>query len=75
MIITRRPQRIVHGVFSAQLVLNARKYAQDLSVNTSGDWGWFHPTDTLSLTFRAMDGSRSNDCGEQIELHVLEQLP
>ncbi|KLO07763.1 hypothetical protein SCHPADRAFT_1001426 [Schizopora paradoxa] len=67
------PQRIVHGVFSAQLVLNARKYSRDLSANTSGDWGWFQSKNTMPLAFRAMSGSGSDGCGEAIELNELGQ--
>ncbi len=67
--ITGRPQRIAHGVLSAQLILNARKYAESLAVDASGEWGSSsHPLDTLFMTFEAMNASRTEECTEEIEL-------
>jgi len=63
------PQRIAHGVLSAQLILNARKYAESLAVDASGEWGSSsHPLDTLFMTFEAMNASRTEECTEEIEL-------
>jgi len=63
------PQRIAHGVLSAQLILNARKYAESLVVDASGEWG-SHPLDTLSMTFQAMAATQGGieGCEEEIEL-------
>jgi len=61
------PQRIAHGLLSAQLILNARKYTESLVVDVSGEWG-SHPLDTLSLTFEGMRMSDSEECGDEIEL-------
>ncbi len=69
--ITGRPQRIAHGVLSAQLILNARKYMESLTVDASGEWG-SHPLDTLPLSFETMYASTSasgtRECQEEIEL-------
>jgi len=65
------PQRIAHGVLSAQLILNARKYMESLTVDASGEWG-SHPLDTLPLSFETMYASTSasgtRECQEEIEL-------
>ncbi len=67
--VTGRPQRIAHGLLSAQLILNARKYMKSLTVDASGEWG-SHPLDTLSLTFEGMrmSGTHSEECMDEIEL-------
>jgi len=63
------PQRIAHGVLSAQLILNARKYAESLAVDALGEWGSSsHPLDTLFMTFEAMHASGTEECTEEIEL-------
>ncbi|KLO07762.1 hypothetical protein SCHPADRAFT_1001425 [Schizopora paradoxa] len=67
--IMMEPQRIVHGVLSAQLILNARKYARNLTYDLSdGSGETLLELDTLSLSFEAMNVSGIEGVEEAIRL-------